>query len=205
MTGGNTDTKNFNLTFDLVRDPKNKNIIRSKASYLRGTQSDILSLDRAAFSIRDERTLGDNVFAFAQLDYLRDRFKDIIFLWAPTGGLGYKLLNTDAIQFAVTGGAGGFFEKDPGKPVSSSGSVTAGERFLEKFTNSATFTESLDTIWKTDDFGDSLTNFSVGLTTSVLRRVELKIEFLDNYKTKPSSATIKKNDRAFVTAFIWKF
>jgi hypothetical protein len=27
LTGGNTDTKNFNLSFDMVRDPKTKNVV----------------------------------------------------------------------------------------------------------------------------------------------------------------------------------
>ena len=205
LTGGNSDTKNFNLTFDLVRDPKTKNVIKANASYLRGTQTDVLSLDRTSFNVRDEYALTSRLFAFGQVDYLRDRFKQIIFYWAPTGGLGYKLVNTDRALLSIDGGAGGVFEKNPGLEVSRSGSVTAGQRLNYKLSSTATFTQSVNNAWKTKDFGDYLTNFSVGLTSTIVRRVDIKVEFIDSYKRKPPNPTVKRNDTAFLTAFIMKF
>ena len=205
LTGGNTDTKTFNLTFDLVRDPKTKNVFKTKAAYLRGNQNDVLTLDRTTINIRDEYTLSGRTFVFGQVDYLRDQFKQIIFLWAPIGGLGYKLINTDATKLEARGGPGGIFEKNPGKETSKSGALTAGESFQQKVSSTATITEALATIWKTKDFGDSLTNFSVGLTTSIASKVEVKVEFLDSYKSKPPNALVKKNDTAFVTTFVVKF
>src|SRR5215470_17762200 len=62
LTGGNTDTQNFNLTFNLVRDPKTKNVIKSTAAYLRGNQNDINTLDRTAFNARDEYTISGRTF-----------------------------------------------------------------------------------------------------------------------------------------------
>src|SRR5262245_6496799 len=64
LTGGNTDTQNFNLTFNMIRDPKTKNVIKSTAVYLRGNQNDINNLDRTAFNARDEYTLSGRTFAF---------------------------------------------------------------------------------------------------------------------------------------------
>jgi len=205
LTGGNTSTKNVNLTFNLVRDPKTRNIFKSTAAYLRGTQNDILNLDRTNVSLRDEYALSGRTFVFGQVDYLRDQFKDIIFLWAPVGGLGYNLVSTDLTKLAVDGGAGAFLERNPGKPVSRSGSVKAGENFQRKFSSTAAFIEGLSTIWKTSDFDDSLTTFNLGVTTSLVSKLELKIEFIDSYKNKPPTVRVKKNDTAFVTAFVVKF
>lgn len=205
LTGGNTDTKNFNLTFDMVRDPKKNNVIKANALYLRGSQSDVLTLDRTAFNIRDEYALTSRLFAFGQVDYLRDQFKQIIFLWAPGGGIGYKLVNTDDTQLSIDGGAGGFFEKNPGLDVARSASLTAGQRLRHKLSPTATFTQSLANIWKTDDFNDYLTNFTVGLTSTVIQRVEVKLEFIDSYKRKTPNPGVKRNDTAFVTAFVLKF
>jgi putative salt-induced outer membrane protein len=205
LTGGNTDTKNINLTFNFVRDPKTRNIFKSNATYLRGNQNDILSVDRTAVNLRDEYTLSGRTFAFGQVDYLRDQFKDIIFLWTPVGGIGYNLVNTDLTKFGVDGGAGAFLERNPGKPVSRSGSLKAGQNLQQKLSSTATLTEALSTVWKTSDFGDSLTGFNLGLTTSIARKLELKIEFIDSYKNKPPSVRIKKNDTAFVTTFVVKF
>src|SRR5262245_42382392 len=205
LTNGNTDTRNFNLTGAIVRDPKTRNVIKATASYLRGTQSDVLNLDRTSVNIRDEYTISNRTFAFGQLDYLRDQFKRITFFWAPTGGIGYKLVNTDSTQFIVDGGGGGVLEKNPGIESSKSGSVTAGQRFQQKLSSTASFTQALSSIWKTKDFDDSLTNFSAGLTTTVVGKIQLKLEFIDSYKNKPPSANVKKNDTAFVTTFVMKF
>ena len=205
LTNGNTDTRNFNLTGAILRDPKTRNVMKGTASYLRGTQSDILNLDRTTINLRDEYAVSSRVFTFGQVDYVRDQFKRIIFFWAPTAGVGYKLVNTDATQFIVDGGAGGVLEKNPGIESSKSGSVIGGQRFQHKLSSTAIVTESLSSIWKTKDFDDSLTNFSAGITTSVVGKIQLKVEFIDSYKNKPPKVEVKKNDTAFVSTFVVKF
>lgn len=205
LTGGNTDTSNLNFALGLVRDPKTRNVIKANALYLRGDQNDVRTVDRTSANIRDEYTLSGRTFLFGQLDYFRDRFKDITYLLAPTGGLGYKIINNDQTLLLIDGGAGGFWEKNPGLPVKSSGSVIAGQRFSSKVSPTVTLTESLGSIFKTSDFNDSLTNFAAGVSTSLSKRLELKVEFLDSYKNKPATIGIKKNDTAFVTALVLKF
>ena len=142
---------------------------------------------------------------FGQLDYLRDPFPPLQFFWAPPAGVGYKLINNDLTQLIVDGGAGFVLEKNPGIESAGSGSLTTGERFQQKLSSVAAFTESLSSIWKTNDFGDSLTNFSAGLTTAVVGNIQLKLEFVDSYKNKPPKASVKKNDTALVTTFVLKF
>jgi putative salt-induced outer membrane protein len=205
ITGGNTDTKNFNLTAAIVRDPKTRNVIKANATYLRGDQNNLLNLDRSSFNLRDEYSLSGRTFVFGQMDYLRDKFKQIIFFWAPTGGVGYKLVNNAFMQLQVDGGAGGVLERNPGISSKKTGSIIAGQRFTHKFSSTASVNESLSSIWKTQDFSDSLTNFSVSVTTTVVGNLQLKLEFLDSYKNKPANPSLKKNDTAFVTAFVLKF
>jgi hypothetical protein len=43
------------------------------------------------------------------------------------------------------------------------------------------------------------------VTSTLYKSLELKVEFLDSYKTKPPNPTIKKNDTAFLTTFLLKF
>jgi hypothetical protein len=38
-----------------------------------------------------------------------------------------------------------------------------------------------------------------------LKQVELKIQLLDAYKTKPPNDLVKKNDVAFLTTVVYKF
>src|SRR5205814_3961223 len=100
LTDGNSDTRNFNLAFALVRDPKTRNVVKVNALYLRGSQNKVLSLDRAALVLRDEYKLSGRTYVFGQTDYLRDQFKDIRYLIAPVGGIGYKLVDSDATKLA---------------------------------------------------------------------------------------------------------
>jgi len=205
LTSGNTDTKNFNLVFGLVRDPKTKNVFKADALYLRGSQNDTLNLHRSAVKLRDEYSLTKRIFVFGEFGYLRDEFKDIRYLLAPIGGIGYKLIATDDTTLSVSGGAGGFFEKNTGLPVKKSASLNAGQNLSHKLSPTATLTESINTLWKTNDLDDYLTNFSVGITTTLYKKLELKVEFLDSYKSKPPNPTIKKNDTAFLTTFLLKY
>ncbi len=205
ITGGNTDTRNFNLAAELERDSGGPNVIRGTASYLRGSQDDVLNLDQTTIKARDEYSFSERTFAYGAVDYYRARFKGIIFLWAPSGGIGHKLVNTDTTEFVVDGGAGGVFEKNPGLDTGKSGSITAGQRFRQQISSVATVTQSISALWKTEDFNDSLVNFSVGLSTTLAGNLELKLEFIDTYKNQPASAGVQKNDTAFVTAFVLKF
>jgi putative salt-induced outer membrane protein len=205
ITNGNTDTRNFNLTGALTRDPKTKSIIKTTGSYLRGTTGDLLSVDRTAINLRHEYSLSKQTFLFDQLDYVRDQFKEIIFFWAPTAGIGYKFINTDATQFILDGGGGGVLEKNPGLNSKKSGSVTGDERFQRKLSSVATFTEGLSAISKTNDFGDYLSTFTTGITTTISGNIQLKLEFVDSYKNKPPNVGVKKNDTAFVTTVVVKY
>jgi len=205
LTSGNTDTKNLNLAFNLVRDPKTRNVFKADALYLRGSQNDVLNLHRAAVKLRDEYSITKRFFVFGELGYLRDPFKAIDYLFAPIGGVGYKLIATDPTTLSISGGVGGLFEKNPGLDLKSSGSVSAGENFTHKLSTTATITQSVNTLWKMDDFHDSLTTFNAALTTTIYKKLELKVEFLDTYKTRPPNATIKKNDTAFLTTFLLKY
>lgn len=205
ITGGNTETRNFNLTAEVERDAGGRNVIKGTASYLRGVQNDELNLDQTTVKLRDEYTFSERTFAYGALDYYRARFKGIIFLWAPSGGLGYKLVDTDTTEFVLDGGLGGVFERNPGLETDKSGSITAGQRFRQDLSTVATITQSVSALWKTEDFNDSLVNFSVGLSTTIAGNLELKLEFIDTYKNQPTSADLKKNDTAFVTAFVLKF
>ncbi len=66
-------------------------------------------------------------------------------------------------------------------------------------------TQSFSALWDADDFGDALYAFSAGLSTSIVKQIELKVELLDTLKTRPPSDSVKKNDVAFLTSVVYKF
>jgi putative salt-induced outer membrane protein YdiY len=205
LTQGNKDTTNFNLSFDLKRDPKTRTIFKAEGLYILATENGDENVDRGLFNIRLERMISERAYVFGQLAYVRDRFKDIDYLIAPTAGLGYKLIANERTTLDIDGSLGVVVEKNTGFDVETDGAVAAGEKFSHRISDSATFTQGAAALWRMDDFGDALYTFSAGLAASVTTRVQLKIEFQDIFKTRPTGADVEKNDVALITAFVYKF
>jgi putative salt-induced outer membrane protein YdiY len=205
ITGGNTDTKNFNLTFDFTRDPKTRNVFKANALYLRSDANNLTTSDRFMFSLRDEYALSKKAFVYGAWSYMRDPFKAISYLINPQGGFGYKLVEMDHHTFTVSGGAGGVWEKNPGFDVRSSGTVNFGQGYVYKLSDATTFTQGFTALWKTSDFEDAWYHFGVALATSITKRIQVKVEFIDDYKNVTPNPLIKNNDTAFLTSFLFKF
>jgi putative salt-induced outer membrane protein YdiY len=75
LASGNTDTSTINAAYDIVYDPKTKNVVKSDALYLRGETEEVLSANRLGFNVRDEYSLTTRLFVFGQNQYLKDEFK----------------------------------------------------------------------------------------------------------------------------------
>jgi putative salt-induced outer membrane protein len=205
LTAGNSETRTLNLTFEVTRDAKKMHVFKSKALYLWGSENGDDTVNRLAFEARDEIRLTERAFAFVQGQYLRDPFKAIDYLIAPTAGIGYKLIDTDRAKFSVDGGGGVTWEKNPGLDVRTYGAVTAGEDLAYKLSDTAALTHAANALWKADDFGDALYTISAGLAASLTTRTSVKIDLLDTYKTKPPTADVEKNDIALIVALAYKF
>jgi putative salt-induced outer membrane protein YdiY len=141
LTSGNSDTSNVNLAYDLTYDPQTKNVVKSDGLFLRGETEGEVSTHRTGLNIRDEYKLTDHVFVFGQNQYLRDEFKNIDYLFAPTGGVGYKVIDTPTTKFTVDGSAGMVWEKNPGVDVNASGALATGERLTHAVTANTTLTQ----------------------------------------------------------------
>ncbi len=205
ITGGNSDTSSFNLTGELTRDPKKKNVIKVKGLYLRSAANGSTSADLLTLAFRDEYSFSKRTFLYGAFGYLRDPFKEISYLLNPQGGIGYKVVATDRTEFILNGGAGAVWEKNPGTDVHTSGTINAGQSFSYKLSEASKLTEGISALWKTSDFNDALYHFGVAVVTALFKNAELKVEFIDDFKNVTPSPAIKKNDTAFIISFLYKF
>jgi len=204
FTSGNTDTLNINIGYDLTYDPKTRNVVKSDLLFLRSKKDEELIVNRLGFNARDQYALTTRAFTYGQLQYLRDKFKDIDYLVAPTAGLGYKLVNSASTALAVDGGLGGIWEKNPGFDLNKSGAVTASEHLVQKLSDTATLSQQLVGLWKTSDFGDVLYTFGATLAANLTSKSQVKIDLLDSYKAKPPTPAVKSNDVAIVFSIGYK-
>jgi putative salt-induced outer membrane protein len=205
ITSGNTDTKNYNLAFATKYDPKTKFVFKADALYLRGDSNGETQVDKTSADARGEYSVSDRTFAFAEVSYLRDPFKGLNYLVAPLAGGGYRIIRSDTRNLTVDAALGAELESDTGIGRSSSGAVKTGENFDWSLSATSKFTQKLTAIWKTNDFGDAFYHFDAGLATTVATRLELKLAYVYDYKTKPPSANFKKGDSAIFAALLVKF
>ena len=205
VTSGNTDTQNYNFSFSTKYDPKTRFVFKADALLLRGSSNGETQVDRATAAAREEYSLSDRTFTFAEVSYLRDPFKDIDYLIAPVAGAGYRIIKSDTRNLTVDAAAGMQIESNALLGRTNSGAIKAGEDFDWALSKTSKFTQKFTGLWKTDDFGDALYHFDAGLTTSVMTRLELKVAYAYDYKTRPPSVTIEKGDSALFAALLFKF
>ena len=205
LTSGNTDTSNFNLGFNMVYDPKTHSLFKADAFYLRSANDGVATSDKAAATLRFEYKVADRIYAFAQLGYQRDRFKNVTYLITPMLGGGYYFLKEKDLELTVDVSVGGAFEKDSGFDGTSSGAFSVGQGFVWKILPTTTFTEKASGLWKTNHVSDSFYHFELGLAASLVKNFELKIAYLVDIKNRPNPPTLKKTDTALIAAIVYKF
>lgn len=205
LTRGNSDTKNFNVAFDFAQRIDPKNVLKYNAFYLRADQNGTLTVDRTSFGARDEYTVSPLTYAFGDLHYLRDKFKEIDYLITPTVGVGQHLIKQADFDLSVEGGVGLALEKDSGFSKSSSGALQARQNLSWKFSPTATLGETASGLWKMNHIGDALYHFEASLAGDLTARSQLKLSAMDDYKTRPPVAGIKKNDISIIAAIVMKF
>lgn len=204
LTGGNTQSNSYNLSLSVTHDPKRKNLFKAEALYLRSDTDGEATSDQLNASLRDEYRLWSHGYVFGQIGYVRDRFKDVDYLVSPAVGLGYRLLEKDNLLLAADASLGGAFERLTDLQSSSDLALQAGQRFEWKLSQSAKLLQKATSLWKTKDFGDAYYRFELSLSTTVAKKLELKLTFADDYKTRPPKPELKKNDTAFIVALVFK-
>jgi putative salt-induced outer membrane protein YdiY len=205
LTQGNSDTSTVNAAYELKRDTGSPIVIRSSGLLVWGKSEGELTSDRLALAGRVERKLNARTAVFGQTQYLRDSFKAIDYLVSPTVGLSRILFTNDRTELGVDGAVGVVWEQNPDLELQTDGAVTGGQQFAHKLTATTEVKQKMAALWKMDDFGDALYAFSAGIAASITAGTQLKVEFLDTYKTKPPFADVQKNDIAILVSFVYKF
>jgi putative salt-induced outer membrane protein YdiY len=205
MTQGNSDTSTVNAAYELKRDAGGPIVFKSNGLLVWSKAEETVTSDRLSLDDRVERKLSARTSLFGQTQYLRDKFKSIDHLLAPTVGVSRLLLKNTRTELAVDGAVGAVFEQNPGLDMQKDGALTAGQQLSHKLTATTELKEKIAALWKMGDFGDALYTFGAGLAASISTRTQLKVEFLDTYKAEPPLPGVEKNDIATLLSFVYKF
>jgi putative salt-induced outer membrane protein YdiY len=205
LTSGNSDTINISATVDSIYDPKTNNVMKWNALFLRGTQNDVVTVNRLSATFRDENTVNGRMYVFGQMDTLHDTFKRIDYLLAPAAGLGYKVRNSMRSQLTIDAGAGAVIEQDAGVVARGAIALTLSQKLVQQLTGTTTLRQAVSALLKTNDFSDGLYTFQVGVSAKMSTRFQLAIDVLDTYKHQPLDPGTRPNDVAIVTSIVAKY
>jgi putative salt-induced outer membrane protein len=205
ITSGNTDTSSYNLTFAAVRDPKKLWVFRADGLYLRTEEDGNDTADKTLLHLREERALTERLFAFGDIGYLRDKFKDIDYLVSPSVGAGWKAILPEPVSLIFDGGIGVAFEKNPGMDSTSDAAFNLGEEFVWNFSPRASLSERVRGLWKFDDTEDAFYHGEIALAASLTEMMELKVAYLVDYDNLPTSPELDKTDTALLATVVMKF
>ena len=203
-TTGNTDTQNVNLSFDVTHDPKTKNVFKTDGLWIRNKTDGELSADRAALDVRDEYTFSGRTFAFVELAYQKDAFKELDYLWTPLVGIGHNILDSDKLLLTVDGAVGGAFEKLLDQDATTAGTFKMGQSLGWQVSGNARLTQSAWGLWKFEDLSDSYYHFDLSISSSVTGWMDLQLSLVDDYKNKPATPDLEKNDLAVLANLVLK-
>jgi putative salt-induced outer membrane protein len=203
VTGGNTNANSYNLSFSVTHDPRLRNIFKAEGLYLRTDQDGQATADKTAASLRDEYKFG-RAYLFGQLGYLRDPLKDLDYLLSPALGAGYRLLERKSLLLAADASLGAAVERLSDREAKTDLALSAAQRLDWQASPSVKLSQEASGLWKANDFADSYYHFEASLTAAVVKRLELKLAFVDDFKNKPASPGLKKNDTALIVALVFK-
>lgn len=205
LTSGNTDTRNVNVSFNTVWDPKTDRLFKADAVYLTASSDGETQVDKATANTRFERMFEERAFWFGEVQYLRDPLKEISYLISPLAGAGIHLIRDERRTLTVDGAAGGIFEENESFGRETSGAIKAGESFEWRLSEVSSFTQRLSGLWKVNDLSDALYHFDAGITTTIVSRLDLKVSLVYDYRSRTPSPDVKNGDSALFAALVFKF
>jgi len=192
---GNSDATSLNANIDLLRyDGPWKNEVYVGGLY--GKNSGIVSAERWETRGQSNYTVSGDLFAFGGLRYEHDLFDGFQYQWSVTGGMGYKLMNTDATKLTAQVGVGyrrlrpEIIDKDDTgevisrTPLDATGEAigTVGVDFSHAFTKTTILTNKF---LMESGSSDTLLHDELALTVKMSDKLALSVGYGITDNTKP--------------------
>jgi len=209
-SSGNSDSGNFSLNADAVR-ATTRDRVNVYARSLYGRTDGETTAELLGAGGRYSFNLTARSYVFGQADLLRDKPANIEFRASGAGGLGYKLIDTEANRFEVLGGLGythdQYFDATvvAGSMRSRYGYAEAllGEESNHRLTDSTTFKQKLVVYPNLSDIGEYRAIFDTGVAVAINRTMNLTVGFNYRYNSDPGVG-VKRGDAVFLTGLAYK-
>jgi putative salt-induced outer membrane protein YdiY len=198
LTGGNTQTTTTNLSFSFETDKTRRQVFSAEGLNLRSSQDGAAIVDRSTVSARDQYALTPRSYLFGQVQYVRDVFKSIEYLVAPTAGGGVKLIDEDTSALSADLSVGTVVEKDDDLARTTSTAATFSEKASHELATGTDLTQSYSALWSNGH--GILHTLQVGIAAKLNAHIQIKVDAIDTYRTRTFEAGVKPNDTSLLTS-----
>ena len=150
--------------------------------------------------------INDRLFAFALAQYERDRFQGFSARYAVSGGVGYKIIDTDTMQLSAKAGPAYRVTQFVGGDSESRIAGLLGVDFDWDITERLKLTHDTNAVAETggsatiivDGSNTSLT-FATGLNAKISNRVSARVSYTVEYDSNPPAGAVQTDTLSRIT------
>lgn len=196
LSSGNTDSTGVTAALNLKREGIDwSHAIRLRADYQRQNGSTSREQFLAAYEPRWQ--FDEDIFAYGLAQYERDRIQGYSGRYAVSGGLGYRLVNSDRLKLSVKAGpAYRVTEFTDGTSVDGLAGL-AGLDFDWQMLDRLKLTQDVEAVAETGgaatvivDSANTTVNLTTGLDFRVTDRLRSRISYQLEYDSNPAAGAV---------------
>jgi putative salt-induced outer membrane protein len=215
-TSGNTKTSSVLLNTDAVRaSEQDKFALGAVVNHARGTDEAgerVTTADKAAAFGQYDRDFAPRWFGFGRLTYDRDQLIDLSSRYTLTGGVGHRLVDTEANSFTLSAGVGYLWERYGAPQTIADETATrfdrptafVAEELAHKLTQTTSLKQRFEAAPALDGSGSVLLKFNANLDVAINKQLSLTVGVIDTYNTEPPEGAAK-NDVSVFTGINYRF
>jgi len=203
VTGGNTDVKSWSFGAELRKESQAWKS-SFKGSYLRSSQSGVLSADEHHYEAQAGKKLDERLSVFLQPVFHRDEFKGIDKRSEVNVGLDYVITNTEKTKWESKLAVGALSENQSGGETLNDMVIKASYDLKHALSDSLDLAQNSSFATRSQEFADWRLRASVGLETPVHPNVKFKTSFEFERQNLPPSGKVE-NDYKTMLSLIAEF
>jgi putative salt-induced outer membrane protein YdiY len=202
ISRGNNDQTQASVNADVSRATVDNRII-FHGLYVRGETDGTVNTDNAIVTGRYEHNLNPQYFSYGQADFERDPVNDLTFRQTYGGGLGYRLLRTDAHQLNIYTGLAYVIENNKVDEDTHGVQALVGNDYTWNLTPDSVFKQSFAYYPHMGSTGERAI-LQTSITSKLVGIVALQVSLLAKYRADVPDG-VHNTDYVFITGLTAKF
>ncbi len=207
LTSGNSDTRTFSAAMRATRKrPKNTIRTYANAVQVRDTSSDESRIRAQSMwaGVKYESDINKKLFAYASTDLEYNKPQELNIRAVIGGGLGYRALRNERIQFDVSAGFTNNYENFSTGLKRNSAEASIGEDFKIRINERVRFTERFVFYPNLTNFGEARALLDASLETDINSWLGWQLSIGNRFNSQPVNQT-ETNDFILSTGLRFSF